>query len=161
MSAFLLASGGEAPPKTVFTPLWEMIKDTSLAEKFGFNEVKDNMGQFWFEAVCFSFCAALFLIVISAIATRKYKQVPRGVQNLLEWAVGLLRGLVRSFIGEGGDKYLPYLGTVFLFIFVMNVMGLIPTFRSPTMTAFRAPVASIANRNMSALQATPGLSRQN
>ena len=134
MSAFLLASGGEAPPKTVFTPLWEMIKDTSLAEKFGFNEVKDNMGQFWFEAVCFSFCAALFLIVISAIATRKYKQVPRGVQNLLEWAVGLLRGLVRSFIGEGGDKYLPYLGTVFLFIFVMNVMGLIPTFRSPTMT---------------------------
>ena len=42
MSAFLLASGGEAPPKTVLPPLWEMIKDTSLAEKFGFNEVKDK-----------------------------------------------------------------------------------------------------------------------
>ncbi len=134
MNGLLLGSGGEAPPRTIFTPLWEGIKDTSLGGWFGFNETKDNLGQFWFEAVCFSSCAALLLIFISAVATRKYRSVPSGVQNLLEWAVGLLRGLVRSFIGESGDKYLPYLGTIFLFIFVMNVMGLIPMFRSPTMT---------------------------
>ncbi len=134
MNGLLLASGGEAPPRTIFTPLWEIVKETSLGQWFEFDEMKNNLGQFWFEAICFCFCAALFLVLLSAVATRKYQRVPRGVQNLLEWAVGLLRGLVRSFIGESGDKYLPYLGTIFLFIFIMNVMGLVPLFRSPTMT---------------------------
>ena len=134
MNDLLLASGGEAPPTTIFTPLWEKIKDTSLGEMFGFNQTQDNMGQLWFEAVCFSFCAALFLIVLSAVATRKYEQVPRGVQNLLEWAVGLLRGLVRSFIGESGDIIQDIVEDRDLIIFIMNMMGLIPMFRSPTMT---------------------------
>ena len=130
MNGLLLASGGEAPPRTIFTPLWEIVKETSLGQWFEFDEMKNNLGQFWFEAICFCFCAALFLVLLSAVATRKYQRVPRGVQNLLEWAVGLLRGLVRSFIGESGDKYLPYLGTIFLFIlkFVLPHNDLLSTF---------------------------------
>ena len=33
-----------------------------------------------------------------------------------------------------GDQYVPYLGSLFLFIFTMNCLGVIPAFRSPTMT---------------------------
>jgi len=93
-----------------------------------------NLGQFWFEAICFSLMAALLLIICSWIATRSYRRVPQGLQNLLEWVVGLLRNLIRGLVGESGDKYLPYLGTVFLFIFLMNLLGVLPAFRSPTMT---------------------------
>src|SRR5262249_55473727 len=32
------------------------------------------------------------------------------------------------------ERYVPYFGTVFLFILVMNVIGLIPAFESPTMS---------------------------
>ncbi len=134
MNALLLAAGGEEPPKSIFTPLWEKVKDTEWGQWFGFDQMDRHLGQFWFEAICFSMVAATFLIIISSIATRKYSHVPSGLQNALEWAVGLLRGLVRGFVGEQGDKYLPYLGTVFLFIFCMNIIGLIPAFRSPTMT---------------------------
>jgi F-type H+-transporting ATPase subunit a len=49
--------------------------------------------------------------------------------------VSLLRGLVHGFIpGKQGDLYVPYLGSLFLFIFTMNMLGVIPAFRSPTMT---------------------------
>jgi F-type H+-transporting ATPase subunit a len=69
------------------------------------------------------------------MATKQYNRVPRGIQNVFEWVVGLLRGMVHGFIpGAQGDRYLPYLGSLFLFIFTMNMLGVIPGFRSPTMT---------------------------
>jgi F-type H+-transporting ATPase subunit a len=127
--------GHHAPPVTLFTPIWRAVKDSALGQWYGFNETRDNLGQFWFDAIGFSLIAAVVLIVGASLATRSYARVPRGLQNVFEWAVGLLRGLVHGFIPPPqGDKYVPYLGTVFLFIFAMNMMGLFPGFRSPTMT---------------------------
>jgi F-type H+-transporting ATPase subunit a len=100
----------------------------------GFTESKNNLGQFWFEAICFSIVACSTLILLSWLATRKYERVPRGIQNLMEWAVQALRNMVNGVIPHGGDKYVPFLGTLFLFIFSMNMLGVIPGFRSPTMT---------------------------
>src|SRR5947209_8588701 len=42
---------------------------------------------------------ALGLIVFAQIATRKMKPVPDGAQNLLEWVVGGLDGLLEGIIG--------------------------------------------------------------
>lgn len=123
------------PPATLFTPIWRAIKDTAFGRWYGFDVMHENRGQFWFEAICFSLLSAAILIFGAFLATRRYTRVPRGIQNVFEWAVGLLRNLVRGFIpGKEADKYVPYLGTVFLFIFTMNMIGLIPGFRSPTMT---------------------------
>ncbi len=138
----LLLSGGEggeaehheAPPSTFLTPIWERVKESALGHWFEFDTMDRNLGQFWFEAIGFSFMAAVVLIVCSWLATRNYQRVPRGLQNIMEWTVGLLRNMVRGLVGETGDRYLPYLGTVFLFVFVMNLLGVIPAFRSPTMT---------------------------
>ena len=137
MNLWALAEEGAAhheheAPHTIFTPVWESIKDTYPGQWMGFNDEK--LGAFWFDAIGFSLLAALILITCSWLATRRYEKVPRGLQNLMEWIVGLLRNFIHGIIGESGDKYLPYLGTVFLFIFVMNLLGLIPAFRSPTMT---------------------------
>ncbi len=134
----ILASGAEEVakakgPRTILTPLWERAKEHHFGQWMGFAD--PERGQFWFDAIGFSLLAAIVLMLSSFVATRSYARVPRGLQNLLEWVVGLLRDFVRGMIGEKeGDKYLPYLGTTFLFIFLMNLLGILPAFRSPTMT---------------------------
>jgi F-type H+-transporting ATPase subunit a len=60
---------------------------------------------------------------------------PRGkLWNLFESLLFFVRDkIARAGIGEhDGDKFLPYLATLFLFIFGMNLMGLLPFLGSPT-----------------------------
>jgi F-type H+-transporting ATPase subunit a len=51
---------------------------------------------------------------------------------VLEDIVHFLLGILREYIGPKGEKYLPLVGTVGLFIFVANAMGKIPGLMSPT-----------------------------
>lgn len=125
--------GGHHAPHSIFTKIWESVSHTSLGHWYGFDH--PELGQFWFDAIGFALIGAVLLIVTASMATKKYDRVPRGMANIFEWAVGLLRGMVHGFIpGKQGDLYLPYLGTLFLFIFTMNMLGVIPGFRAPTMT---------------------------
>jgi len=60
---------------------------------------------------------------------------PRGVaQNFLESIVYFVRDdIARPAIGDhDGDKYVPFLGTTFLFILIANLLGMIPFMGSPT-----------------------------
>jgi F-type H+-transporting ATPase subunit a len=133
MLPFLAAEGGHEPPHSIFTWLWHRVKDTGLGKLYRFDD--PHLGQFWFDAILFSLIAAAILLVLASMATKQYNRVPRGIQNVFEWAVGLLRGMVQGFIpGPQADKYLPYLGSLFLFILTMNLLGVIPAFRAPTMT---------------------------
>jgi F-type H+-transporting ATPase subunit a len=123
----------EAVPRSWFYGLRNALKGTKLDELYHFSD--PHLGVFWFDAICFSILASALLVTGAFLATRTWSKVPRGIQNVFEWAVQLLRGLVQGFIpGAQADKYVPYLGTVFLAIFTMNLMGLLPGGRSPTMT---------------------------
>jgi F-type H+-transporting ATPase subunit a len=125
--------GHHEPPHSIFTWLWHRVKDTGLGKAYRFDD--PHLGQFWFDAILFSLIAAAILLVCATMATKQYNRVPRGIQNVFEWAVGLLRGMVQGFIpAPQADRYLPYLGSLFLFIFTMNMLGVIPAFRAPTMT---------------------------
>ncbi|HUR38521.1 MAG TPA: F0F1 ATP synthase subunit A, partial [Planctomycetota bacterium] len=125
--------GHHGAPHSIFTKIWEGVKDTPLGKLYRFDD--PELGQFWFDAIGFSIIAAIALILLATLATKSYTKVPRGIQNVFEWIVSLLRGLVHGFIpGRQGDQYVPYLGSLFLFIFTMNMLGVIPAFRSPTMT---------------------------
>ncbi len=76
----------------------------------------------------------LLLIILIMIAKNGYKkrenQAPKGIQSLVEMLVVFVRdSIVRPMIGEKHyEKYLPYLLTLFFFIFFTNIMGLIPFF---------------------------------
>ncbi|TGG83824.1 MAG: F0F1 ATP synthase subunit A [Aphanocapsa feldmannii 277cV] len=69
---------------------------------------------------------ALLLFVISG--TRRIQRVPSGPQNLLEFFWEYIRNLSRDQIGEAAYRdWMPFIGTLFLFIFVSNWGGaLIP-----------------------------------
>jgi F-type H+-transporting ATPase subunit a len=124
---------GHHAPHSLFTGIWSAVKDTSLGKFYGFDN--PELGQFWFDAIGFSLIGAILLIACAVAATKQYSRVPRGIQNVFEWVVGVLRGMVHGFIpGSQGDRYLPYLGSLFLFIFTLNLLGAVPGFRAPTST---------------------------
>jgi F-type H+-transporting ATPase subunit a len=55
-----------------------------------------------------------------------------GIRTFAELVVGNLRGFVESTMGHDGHKYVPFFGTLFLFIFINNLLGLVPGFNPST-----------------------------
>src|SRR5205085_4020150 len=77
---------------------------------------------------------ALTLLVILLInVAKKYKQgigtnkAPTGFQNAIEPVITFVRDEVaKPNLGHAYNKFLPYLLTVFFFILINNIFGLIP-----------------------------------
>lgn len=64
------------------------------------------------------------LIAAAFVASRKIQQVPSGIQNLMEYALEFIRDLTKSQMGEHEYRaWVPFVGTLFLFIFVCNWSG--------------------------------------
>ena len=79
------------------------------------------------------FSIMLLMIIFTTISNRYRKntnQAPRGIQSLLEPIILFIRDdIAKSAIGEKDyKKYLPFLLTVFFFIFLNNLLGLVPFF---------------------------------
>lgn len=131
----LLASGAEHhAPDSIFSALYRKFYDEKPEWFMTMRFDDPTYGMNWFEAMCFSVIAATLLIVISLVATPRYRKIPAGLQNILELAVSMLRKMVLGMVGPHGERYVGYIGTLFLFILVMNLMGILPGGRAPTMT---------------------------
>ena len=86
-------------------------------------------------------CAGLVVWFFWA-AFAKPKLVPRGAQNLGELGVFFVRDqILRPMMGKEGDGYLPFLVSLFFFIWVMNLMEIIPVAQFPAMSRIAFPVA--------------------
>lgn len=72
--------------------------------------------------------AVLFFIAIAAIVTTKKALVPRGVYGAIDGVVEFSLSEVQKVTGDRprAKKFLPLVGTIFLFVLVSNWMGLIP-----------------------------------
>ena len=67
------------------------------------------------------------LTLLSWLATRDLKEVPGVLQTGAEMAVGALRNFFEGTLGrEHAHKYLPIMGTFFIFIIVCNYSGILP-----------------------------------
>ncbi|MEO0377368.1 MAG: F0F1 ATP synthase subunit A [Cyanobacteria bacterium P01_A01_bin.17] len=64
------------------------------------------------------------LLIASIAATRNIQRIPSGIQNLMEYALEYVRDLTKAQIGEKEYRpWVPFVGTLFLFIFVANWSG--------------------------------------
>lgn len=79
------------------------------------------------------FLALIIFVWIMLRIAKRYKSgvgvtsAPRGSQSLLEPVITFVRDEVaKPNLGHKSDKYLPYLLTVFFFILINNIFGLIP-----------------------------------
>ena len=70
------------------------------------------------------------------------KAVPGKVQNLGEMGLMFVRDqILRPMMGKQGDGYLPFLVSLFFFIWVMNIMEIIPLAQFPPMSRIAFPVS--------------------
>jgi len=93
-----------------------------------------SVGQHWYwkiagyqvhgETMTTAWLVLASIRIFSAVSNRDLKETPDGLQNLTEYFTEYIRDIAKTQIG--GSDYLywvPFLGTIFLFIFVSNWSG--------------------------------------
>lgn len=75
------------------------------------------------------------------LAFRKPKLVPRGAQNVAEMGILFVRDqILRPQLGVRGDKWLPFLTSLFFFIWINNIFGILPILYFPSMSKYGYPL---------------------
>jgi F-type H+-transporting ATPase subunit a len=77
--------------------------------------------------------SSLFMVIAMAIiplfylvAMNRRALVPGRLQSTAELSYEYVANMVRDIVGEGGMKYFPWIFTIFMFILVLNLLGLLP-----------------------------------
>jgi F-type H+-transporting ATPase subunit a len=90
-----------------------------------------------------SFWMLMSAVIITALfvaAFRRPQIVPRGVQNAVEAVIDFVRqGIVLEVMGREGLPFLPFLTSLFVFIWVNNLYGIIPGINFPTTSRMAIP----------------------
>ncbi len=85
-----------------------------------------------FENVIFCVLVVTILSLIFYAASKQMSFIPGRLQSACEAIVAALNNFVCGIIGPEGRKYTPFLGTLFLYILTMNLLGLLPLMKSNT-----------------------------
>jgi F-type H+-transporting ATPase subunit a len=103
-----------------------------------FDLAEVSVGQHWYwnlgpytvhgQVLITSWIVLGAIFLVSFLANTNLKSIPEGLQNVTEYVTEFIRDLAKTQIGEEEYlKWVPFLGTIFLFIFVSNWSGaLIP-----------------------------------
>jgi len=102
--------------------------------KQGISEIQNPTARFLmtYEDPIYSAIIIILLTVFFASASRRLNLVPGPLQNLAEILIGGLDDFIRGVIGPEGRRFVPFLGTIGLYIYVMNIAGMFPLMKSPT-----------------------------
>lgn len=76
----------------------------------------------------------LAMVIFACVANRKIKNAtdrPDGFQNVIELIVEMLDNMVESTMGKWAPKFVNYISTIFMFILLSNISGLMGL-RPPT-----------------------------
>jgi len=84
------------------------------------------------ESLRFSLGVAAIILSLAYLASRKLELVPGRMQSAAEVLIGGFDDFVCGILGASGRKYTPFIGTLFIYIFFMNILGLVPFMKSPT-----------------------------
>lgn len=103
---------------------------TLLAERFKGNAFTQNL--YLWENVIFSFFVICALSLIAYFALRKTSLIPGRKQNAVEVYAGVIDDFVCGILGPVGRKYTPFIGTLFIYIISMNLLGIVPLMKSST-----------------------------
>jgi F-type H+-transporting ATPase subunit a len=84
------------------------------------------------DAVVTTWIIMALLALFSILATRRLRLQPGPLQTALEGSLGAIDDAVRAVLPEQADKVLPFLTTLWLFLIVANLSGVIPGVHAPT-----------------------------
>lgn len=74
----------------------------------------------------------ILIVSLAFLATRALRDVPGRLQSVFEIIVEAFTELVTQTLGESGRRHIPMLGSLFLFLWISNIIGSIPFATEPT-----------------------------
>lgn len=93
------------------------------------------------KTVLIYFASVVITLVFFFAAARRHALVPRGVQNMAESSVDFVReSVILQTMGPEGMSYLPFLTTMFFFIFFINIFEILPFIQFPGNARIAVPV---------------------
>ena len=118
---FSIAVDGKHKGKIV-----EKQPDGTLVKPFDISITKTALG------LMFNALVVIILIMIPSLWYRRHTKLedtPHGFAGIIEWLiVSILDGVIKPCVGPHYRKFAPFLLTLFFFIFISNILGLIPLF---------------------------------
>ena len=101
--------------------------------EIGVRETVNFIGlTFNIETLKMTWLTMIIVIAIACLATRNLKAVPQGWQNFVEMIIEWLHEQIDAMMGRRGKALAPLIVTLFMFILVSNLLGLVPLMASPT-----------------------------
>ncbi|MDL2269349.1 F0F1 ATP synthase subunit A [Desulfosarcina sp. OttesenSCG-928-G17] len=82
--------------------------------------------------VVYTWVLIAFLVICGILATRTLSLIPGKAQNFVEVVVSGIENFMVETAGEEARWLFPLLATIFIFIFMGNVIGIVPGFFPPT-----------------------------
>ena len=86
------------------------------------------------ETIITTWIVMALMISLAWITTRNLLVLPpiSRRQNLLETIISTMRSQIREISEMDPDRFLPFSGTLFLFISIANLLDIVPVYRTPT-----------------------------
>ncbi len=105
-------------PYLFFVKLFEMIGLDHFAHEY--------------PHVVYSWVVMSLLMIAGAVASKNITMIPAKMQNFFEVVISSIEEFMVENTGEEGRWLLPLAATVFIYVFVGNLIGLVPGFFPPT-----------------------------
>src|SRR5215213_418331 len=70
--------------------------------------------------------AVAVIVLLTVFATRRGSLVPGRLQAMAEMSYEFVAGTVRSSSGEEGMRFMPLVFSLFMFILILNLFGMVP-----------------------------------
>ncbi|MDD5321022.1 MAG: F0F1 ATP synthase subunit A [Methylococcales bacterium] len=74
----------------------------------------------------------LLLTVLAWLSTRNLKMLPSSIQTIVEGIIAAIDDAIVAVAPEHGRQIMPFIASLWLFLIVANLVGLIPGLHSPT-----------------------------
>jgi len=88
----------------------------------------------WADYITMQFLVvAIIVLLVTILRSRLSVDRPGKLQHIFELIYEFVLGQTEDQMGHGGIKYIGYFATIFIFILVANLIGLIPGLEAPTM----------------------------
>lgn len=82
--------------------------------------------------IVYTWVVMAMLIILGALGAKGISMIPNKGQNVFELIISSLEEFMVDVAGEEGRWFFPLVATIFIYIFISNLVGLIPGFFPPT-----------------------------
>ncbi|ARI76076.1 F0F1 ATP synthase subunit A [Halobacillus mangrovi] len=86
--------------------------------------------------------ASIIVFIVAVAATRSLERRPKGFQNFMEWLIDFVKGIIGSNMDwKVGRLFLPLGLTLFTYIFVSNMLGVVTIFAPHDVLWWKSPTS--------------------